>query len=51
MENSLSGGHSFEAEVPGTRNGRDTPRQAILKSIELNPNRIWAKQQLEKTPA
>lgn len=26
-------------------------RKAIEKSLELNPNRIWAKQQLEKTPA
>ena len=26
-------------------------RQAIAKSLELNPNRAWAKQQLEKTPA
>ncbi len=26
-------------------------RQAFTKSLELNPNRIWAKQQLEKTPA
>lgn len=26
-------------------------RQAIAKSLELNPNRVWAKQQLAKTPA
>lgn len=26
-------------------------RQAFAKAIEINPNRIWAKQQLEKTPA
>lgn len=26
-------------------------RQAFSKSIELNPHRIWAKDQLEKTPA
>lgn len=26
-------------------------RQAFQKSIELNPNRAWAKEQLEKTPA
>jgi tetratricopeptide (TPR) repeat protein len=26
-------------------------RQAFAKSLELNPNRLWAKQQLEKTPA
>ncbi len=25
-------------------------RQAIAKSLELNPNRMWAKQQLDKTP-
>jgi tetratricopeptide (TPR) repeat protein len=25
-------------------------RQAFAKSLELNPNRIWAKDQLEKTP-
>ena len=25
--------------------------QALAKSVELNPNRIWAKQQLDKTPA
>jgi tetratricopeptide (TPR) repeat protein len=26
-------------------------RKEISKSLDLNPNRIWAKQQLEKTPA
>jgi tetratricopeptide (TPR) repeat protein len=26
-------------------------RQAFAKSLELNPKRVWAKQQLEKTPA
>jgi len=26
-------------------------RKAIEKSLELNPNRLWAKQQLDKTPA
>jgi tetratricopeptide (TPR) repeat protein len=26
-------------------------RKALARSVELNPNRIWAKQQLEKTPA
>ncbi len=25
-------------------------RQALQKSVELNPSRVWAKQQLEKTP-
>jgi tetratricopeptide (TPR) repeat protein len=25
-------------------------RKALMKSIELNPKRVWAKQQLEKTP-
>ena len=25
-------------------------RQAFVKSLELNPNRIWVKQQLNKTP-
>ena len=25
--------------------------KAIAKSLELNPNRVWAKQQLDKTPA
>jgi tetratricopeptide (TPR) repeat protein len=25
-------------------------RQAFAKSLELNPNRIWAKEQLDKTP-
>jgi Flp pilus assembly protein TadD len=31
------------------RNGES--RSALLRSIELNPNRLWTKQQLEKTPA
>ncbi|MFN3326710.1 MAG: tetratricopeptide repeat protein [Bryobacteraceae bacterium] len=31
------------------RNGE--ARKAIVKSLELNPGRVWAKQQLEKTPA
>ena len=26
-------------------------RKAFAKALELNPNRMWAKQQLEKTPA
>jgi tetratricopeptide (TPR) repeat protein len=26
-------------------------RQAFAKSLELNPTRVWAKQQLDKTPA
>jgi tetratricopeptide (TPR) repeat protein len=26
-------------------------RQAFAKSLELNPNRVWTKMQLEKTPA
>ena len=26
-------------------------RQAFAKSLELNPNRLWTRQQLEKTPA
>jgi tetratricopeptide (TPR) repeat protein len=31
------------------RNGE--ARQAFLRSLELNPNRAWAREQLEKTPA
>jgi len=30
---------------------RSEARQAILKSLQLNPDRVWARQQLEKTPA
>ncbi len=29
----------------------DEARQAIARSLELNPERVWARQQLEKTPA
>src|SRR5690348_5428653 len=29
----------------------DEARKAIVKSVELNPKRVWAKQQLDKTPA
>lgn len=32
-------------------NQTEEARKAITKSVELNPNRVWAKQQLEKTPA
>ena len=32
-------------------NRDDEARKAFNKSLELNPNRTWAKQQLEKTPA
>ena len=32
-------------------NQPEEARKAIAKSVELNPNRVWAKQQLEKTPA
>jgi len=31
-------------------NRDDEARKAFAKSLELNPNRLWAKQQLEKTP-
>ena len=31
-------------------NQPDEARKAIAKSLELNPNRMWAKQQLDKTP-
>ena len=31
-------------------NQAEEARQAIAKSVELNPNRVWAKQQLDKTP-
>jgi tetratricopeptide (TPR) repeat protein len=34
------------------KDGKDAEaRQAFTKSLELNPNRVWVKQQLEKTPA
>jgi tetratricopeptide (TPR) repeat protein len=26
-------------------------RKAFAKSLELNPNRVWTKQQLDKTPS
>jgi superkiller protein 3 len=32
-------------------NQADEARKAIARSVELNPNRAWAKQQLDKTPA
>ena len=32
-------------------NRDDEARKAFAKSLELNPNRLWAKQQLDKTPA
>ena len=31
-------------------NEAEEAHKAIAKSVELNPNRIWAKQQLDKTP-
>ncbi len=31
-------------------NRNSEARTALARSVELNPNRIWAKQQLEKTP-
>jgi tetratricopeptide (TPR) repeat protein len=31
-------------------NQPEEARKAIAKSLELNPNRVWAKQQLDKTP-
>jgi len=34
------------------KEGRDADaRQAFTKALELNPNRAWTKQQLDKTPA
>lgn len=32
-------------------NQPEEARKAIAKSLELNPNRLWAKQQFDKTPA
>ena len=32
-------------------NRDEEARKAFAKSLELNPNRVWAKQQLDKTPA
>jgi tetratricopeptide (TPR) repeat protein len=32
-------------------NQPEEARKALAKSLELNPNRVWAKQQLDKTPA
>ena len=32
-------------------NQLEEARKAISQSLELNPNRVWAKQQLDKTPA
>jgi len=32
-------------------NQPDEARKAIARSLELNPNRVWARQQLDKTPA
>lgn len=32
-------------------NQPEEARKAIAKSLELNPNRVWAKQQFDKTPA
>jgi tetratricopeptide (TPR) repeat protein len=32
-------------------NRDDEARKAFAKALELNPNRLWTKQQLEKTPA
>jgi hypothetical protein len=29
----------------------DEARKAFAKSLELNPARVWTKQQLDKTPA
>ena len=31
-------------------NQPEEARKAIAKSIELNPDHVWAKQQLDKTP-
>lgn len=31
-------------------NKNEEARQALTKAVQLNPDRIWAKQQLEKTP-
>lgn len=34
------------------KDGKDAEaRQAFTKSLQLNPNRVWVKQQLDKTPA
>ncbi len=32
-------------------NQPEEARKAIAKSLELNPNRVWAKEQLDKTPS
>jgi tetratricopeptide (TPR) repeat protein len=47
----LSEAHLWLGIALRKANRNDEARKAIAKSLELNPNRVWAKQQLDKTPA
>jgi len=51
LDNKSAEAHLWLGLALRKQNQNAKARQAFTKSLELNPNRVWAKQQLDKTPA
>ena len=51
LDAKLSEGYLWKGIVLRKLNRNSEARQAFQKALELNPDRLWTKQQLDKTPA
>ena len=51
LDPKLSDAHLWLGIALRESNRNAEARQSITKALQLNPSRVWAKQQLEKTPA
>jgi len=51
LDPKLADAHLWLGIALRKQNRNAEARKALAKAVELNPNRIWAKQQLDKTPA
>jgi tetratricopeptide (TPR) repeat protein len=51
LDGNLAEGYLWKGVILRKMNRIAESRQAFEKALQLNPNRIWAKQQLDKTPA
>lgn len=51
LNSSLADAYLWKGLALRKESKNDEARKAIEKSLQLNPNRLWAKQQLDKTPA
>jgi tetratricopeptide (TPR) repeat protein len=51
LDPKLSEAHLWMGIALRKANRNEEARKALARALELNPHRVWAKQQLEKTPA